>query len=107
MSSILSLDASQSMKLTLMKDVSHCFIRSDKLGRRRDELVVFHDAPEGYALAYTDWLRLIHQVSGGHILFGFTRRVKAYFDGRTREQFQQELTDRGIPFRRECPREEK
>lgn len=30
--SILSLDASQSVKLTLMKDVSHCFIRSDKLG---------------------------------------------------------------------------
>ena len=54
--SILSLDASQSVKLTLMKDVSHCFIRSDKLGRRRDVLVVFHDTPEGYTLPYFVWL---------------------------------------------------
>ena len=104
--SILSLDASQSVKLTLMKDVSHCFIRSDKLGRRRDVLVVFHDTPEGYTLTYTDWLRLIHLVSGCRILFGFHRRVKSYFDGLTREQFQQELVQQGIPFRRECPRGE-
>lgn len=104
--SILSLDASQSVRVTLMKGVSHCLIRSDRLGRRRDVLVVFSGEPEGYVLAYTDWLRLIHQVSGRRILFGFYRRVRSYFNGRTREQFQQELTDQGIPFRREYSREE-
>lgn len=30
--SVLSLDASQSVKLTLMKDISYCLVRSDKLG---------------------------------------------------------------------------
>ena len=72
--SVLSLDASQSVKLTLMKDVSYCLVRSDKLGRRRDVLVVFND-----------------------------RRMRKYFSGRTREEFQQELSSRGIAFRRECP----
>ena len=38
--SVLSLDASQSVKLTLMKDISYCLVRSDKLGRRRDVLVM-------------------------------------------------------------------
>ena len=52
--SVLSLDASQSVKLTLMKDISYCLVRSDKLGRRRDVLVVFNDQPEGYVLSYGD-----------------------------------------------------
>mgnify|MGYP000808377393 CR=1 FL=1 len=54
--SVLSLDASQSVKLTLMKDISYCLVRSDKLGRRRDVLVMFNDQPEGYVLS----LSLIH-----------------------------------------------
>ena len=98
--SVLSLDASQSVKLTLMKDVSYCLVRSDKLGRRRDVLVVFNDQPEGYVLSYGDWLHFINQVSGRRILFGFYRRMRKYFSGRTREEFEQE---RGIAFRRECP----
>ena len=53
--SVLSLDASQSVKLTLMKDISYCLVRSDKLGRRRDVLVMFNDQPEGYVLSYGDW----------------------------------------------------
>ena len=101
--SVLSLDASQSVKLTLMKDVSYCLVRSDKLGRRRDVLVVFNDQPEGYVLSYGDWLHFINQVSGRRILFGFYCRMREYFSGRTREEFQQELSSRGIAFRRECP----
>ena len=66
--SVLSLDASQSVKLTLMKDISYCLVRSDKLGRRRDVLVMFNDQPEGYVLSYGDWLHFINQVSGRRIL---------------------------------------
>ena len=101
--SVLSLDASQSVKLTLMKDISDCLVRSDKLGRRRDVLVMFNDQPEGYVLSYGDWLHFINQVAGRRILFGFYRRMRKYFSGRTREEFQQELSRRGIAFRRECP----
>lgn len=101
--SVLSLDASQSVKLTLMKDISYCLVRSDKLGRRRDVLVMFNDQPEGYVLSYGDWLHFINQVSGCRILFGFYRRMRKYFSGRTREEFHQELSRRGIAFRRECP----
>jgi len=90
--SVLSLDASQSVKLTLMKDISYCLVRSDKLGRRRDVLVMFNDQPEGYVLSYGDWLHFINQVSGRRILFGFYRRMRKYFSGRTREEFQQELS---------------
>ena len=103
--SILALDASQNVKLTLLKDVSYCLVRSDKLGRRQDVLVVFSDEPEGYTLAYGDWLDLISQTSGGRILFGFNRQVKAYFSKCTRAQFQKDLADRNIPFRRERPQE--
>lgn len=77
--SVLSLDASQSVKLTLMKDISYCLVRSDKLGRRRDVLVMFNDQPEGYVLSYGDWLHFINQVSGRRILFGFYRRMPEVF----------------------------
>ena len=80
--SVLSLDASQSVKLTLMKDISYCLVRSDKLGRRRDVLVMFNDQPEGYVLSYGDWLHFINQVSGRRILFGFYRRMRKYFSDR-------------------------
>ena len=95
--SVLSLDASQSVKLTLMKDISYCLVRSDKLGRRRDVLVMFNDQPEGYVLSYGDWLHFINQVSGRRILFGFYRRMRKYFSGRTREEFQQELSAGALP----------
>lgn len=72
-------------------------------GPRRDVLVVFNDQSEGYVLSYGDWLHFINQVSGRRILFGFYRRMRKYFSGRTREEFHQELSRRGIAFRRECP----
>lgn len=99
------LDASRDMKLTLVKDLSYYILRSDKLGRRCAVLVVFQEEPEGYALRYDDWLRFIGAVSGRHILFGFGRRVKAYFAGCDCRRFEEDLRTHAIPFHRERPKE--
>lgn len=95
--SVLSLDASQSVKLTLMKDISYCLVRSDKLGRRRDVLVVFNDQPEGYVLSYGDWLHFINQVSGRRILFGFYRRMRKYFPDAPGRNFSRSCPAGALP----------
>lgn len=95
--SVLSLDASQSVKLTLMKDISYCLVRSDKLGRRRDVLVMFNDQPEGYVLSYGDWLHFINQVSGRRILFGFYRRMRKYFPDAPGRNFSRSCPAGALP----------